>query len=271
LVVGIIDHSTGTRDIRRLSGLRESMPGTFWISVVAAASMAGLPPTLGFAAKELAFGAYVGGGLVDNVVLAGLVVGSTFTVAYSLRFLWGAFSTKEDVPRTQVHAPGPLFLAPATVLAALSLLGGLFSSQLDPLFALYADTVEPLCLVGGALLFRFRDGVERVNHAISVVDADRNYRRMLAGLDNLALQATGATQRGSLPVYLGTILVVLIVGASWPIVTGRIWELPTPELRLWDTPVQVIPAVIMIVTALAAVFVRRRLYSVILIGISGYG
>lgn len=295
LVVGIIDHSTGTRDIRRLSGLRESMPGTFWISVVAAASMAGLPPTLGFAAKELAFGAYVGGGLVDNVVLAGLVVGSTFTVAYSLRFLWGAFSTKEDVPRTQMHAPGPLFLAPATVLAALSLLGGLLSSRLDPLFALYADTVEPLgpggyeahlalwhgwelplllsavCLVGGALLFRFRDGVERANHAISVVDADRNYRRMLAGLDNLALQATGATQRGSLPVYLGTILVVLIVGATWPILTGRIWELPTPELRLWDTPVQVIPAVIMIVTALAAVFVRRRLYSVILIGISGYG
>lgn len=295
LVVGIIDHSTGTRDIRKLSGLRGSMPGAFWVSVVAAASMAGLPPTLGFAAKELAFGAYVGGGLVDIAVLVGLVVGSTFTVAYSLRFLWGAFSTKEGVPDTRVHAPGPLFLAPATVLAALSLLGGLFSSQLDPLFALYADTVEPLgpggheahlalwhgwelplllsalCLVGGALLFRFRDGVERLNNATSVVDADRNYRRMLAGLDKLALQATGATQRGSLPVYLGTILIVLIIGAVWPIVTGRIWELPTPELRLWDTPIQVIPAVIMIVTALAAVFVRRRLYSVILIGISGYG
>ncbi|WP_017614079.1 Na+/H+ antiporter subunit A [Nocardiopsis salina] len=295
LVVGIIDHSTGTRDIRRLSGLRSSMPGTFWVSVVAAASMAGLPPTLGFAAKELAFGAYVGGGFLDTVVLAGLVVGSTFTVAYSLRFLWGAFSAKENVPETHVHAPGPLFLAPAVVLAALSLAGGPLSAWLDRFFAVYADTVEPLgpggyeahlalwhgwelplllsavCVVGGALLFRFRDGVERVNRAMAVVDADRIYRRMLAGLDNLALQATGATQRGSLPVYLGTILVVLVVGAVWPIITGRIWELPTPELRLWDTPVQVIPAAIMVVTTLAAVFVRRRLYSVILVGISGYG
>src|SRR5699024_3534313 len=53
LVVGIIDHSTGTRDIHQLSGLRRSMPGAFWISVVAAASMAGLPPTLGLAAREV--------------------------------------------------------------------------------------------------------------------------------------------------------------------------------------------------------------------------
>lgn len=295
LVVGVIDHSTGTRDIHQLSGLRRSMPVAFWVSVVAAASMAGLPPTLGFAAKELAFGAYVGGGLLETITLAGLVLGSAFTVAYSLRFLWGAFASEENVPDSKVHSPGPLFQAPAMVLATLSVLGGLLSTFLNPLFTQYADTVqglgpggheahlalwhgwEPplllsaLAVVGGLTLFSIRSRVEDIGHATSVIDPDHNYRRLLAWLETLALQTTGTIQRGSLPVYLGTILIVLVAGAAWPILGGRIWEMPTPELRLWDTPVQIIPAIIMVVTALTAVFVRRRLYSVILVSISGYG
>src|SRR5699024_2899406 len=201
LVVGVIDHSTGTRDIHQLSGLRRSMPIAFWVSVVAAASMAGLPPTLGFAAKELAFGAYVGGGLLDTLTLAGLVLGSTFTVAYSLRFLWGAFASEENVPDSEVHAPGPLFQAPAVVLAALSIVGGLFSTYLDPLFAQYANTVHPLgpggyeahlalwhgwelplllsaiCIVGGLALFTIRSRIEDIGQATSFIDPDHNYRR----------------------------------------------------------------------------------------------
>ncbi|GAA0989348.1 Na+/H+ antiporter subunit A [Nocardiopsis tropica] len=294
LVVGIIDHSTGTRDLRELSGLRTSMPGTFWISVLALASMAGLPPTLGFAAKELAFGAFTEGGPFDTAVLVGIVTGSVLTVAYSLRFLWGAFAVKEDVPDTPVHAPGALFLAPAAAMAALGLLGGPLSLLLDFLLARYADTVplapgaytthlalwhgfelplllSAVCVALGLVLFYFRHQVVWIGTRTSFVDPDRVYRRMLAALENLALQVTGRTQRGSLPVYLGTVLVSLVVAAGWWMVSGRIWEGPHPEVRLWDTPVQVIPAVIVAGTALLALFVRRRLFAVILVGTGGYG
>ncbi|MEU0493070.1 Na+/H+ antiporter subunit A [Nocardiopsis sp. NPDC006139] len=293
LVVGIIDHGTGTRDLRELSGLRKSMPGTFWTSVLALASMAGLPPMLGFAAKELAFGAYEGG-VADTVVLVGMVVGSTLTVAYTLRFLWGAFFDKPDVAPTPVHGPGPLFLAPAALMAGLSLLGGPLSHWIDPLLALYADSVplapgayethlalwhgfelplllSAVCLAGGFLLFRVRSAVVWIGTRASVVDPDRVYRRMLAGLENLALQVTGSTQRGSLPVYLGTILVSLVVAAGYWVITEPIWDGDYPPVRLWDTPIQVIPAVIIAATALLTLFMRRRLFAVILVGTGGYG
>ncbi|WP_026119433.1 Na+/H+ antiporter subunit A [Nocardiopsis ganjiahuensis] len=295
LVVGIIDHSAGTRDLRELSGLRRSMPTTFWVSVVVLASMSGLPPTAGFAAKELAFGAFTHGGTLDTLVLVGLVLGSTFTVAYSLRFLWGAFLDKEGVRPTPVHAPGALFLAPAVVLAGLSLVGGPLSSWADPFLAVYADTVPPgpheeytthlalwhgwelplllsaVCVAVGLVLFYFRNRVTWLSTRLAFVNPERNYRRMLAGLENLALQVTGSTQRGSLPVYLGTILVVLVVAAGIPMVTGRLWEGPNPGIRLWDTPVQIIPALIIVITCLMILFVRRRLFAVILVGIGGYG
>ncbi|MEV2275729.1 Na+/H+ antiporter subunit A [Nocardiopsis sp. NPDC049922] len=294
LVVGIIDHATGTRDLRELSGLRTAAPGVFWTALVALVSMAGLPPTIGFAAKELAFGAFTAGGAVDTAVLVGLVAGSALTVAYSLRFLWGAFGVKENVPATAVHAPGPLFLAPAVVLSGLGLVAGPFSGALDPLLAVYADTVPPapgaetthlvlwhgfefpllmsaLCLALGYVLFVLRGQVVRLGLRLALVDPDRVYRRMLAALENVALQLTGGTQRGSLPVYLGTILVAMVVVSGWPIIAGRLWELPAPPVRAWDTPVQLIPTVIIILTCLFVLFVRRRLFAVVLVGMTGYG
>ncbi|MDE3722507.1 Na+/H+ antiporter subunit A [Nocardiopsis sp. N85] len=294
LVVGVIDHSTGTRDVRELSGLRRSMPGTFWTTIIALASMAGLPPMLGFATKELAFGAYTHGGTTDVLVLVGMVVGSTLTVAYSLRFLWGAFFDKPEVTPTPVHAPGPLFLAPAALMAGLSLIGGPLSHLVDPLLARYADTVplapgsyethlalwhgfelplllSAVCVIGGLILFRVRGAVVWLGARTSFVEPERVYRRMLASLENLALQVTGGTQRGSLPVYLGTILVSLVVAAGWWVVSEPLWDGDYPPVRLWDTPVEVIPAVIIAGTALLTLFVRRRLFAVILVGTGGYG
>ncbi|MBB6120826.1 multicomponent Na+:H+ antiporter subunit A [Nocardiopsis algeriensis] len=294
LVVGIIDHGTGTRDLRELSGLRRSMPATFWTSVLALASMAGLPPTLGFAAKELAFGAFTRGDGVDIAVLAALVLGSAFTVAYSLRFLWGGFMDKPDVADTPVHAPGPLFLAPAVIMAGFGLVGGPLASLLDPFMAVYSATLPlgpgahdehlalwhgfglPLLLsavvvAAGLVLFRFRTAVAWAGVRMGRVEGDRVYRRMLSGLENLALQVTGSTQRGSLPVYLSTILVALVVAAGVWVVRGRLWEGDYPQLRMWDSPVHLLPAVIVAAAALLTLFMRRRLFAVVLVGVTGYG
>lgn len=55
MVVGIVDHEVGTRDIRRLGGLMAVMPFTFTIAVIGSMSMAGLPPFNGFLSKEMFF------------------------------------------------------------------------------------------------------------------------------------------------------------------------------------------------------------------------
>src|SRR3712207_102000 len=132
LTVGVVDHATGTRDLRRLPGLGRRLPALAAAGGLAGASMAGLPPLLGFVGKEAAFAALWDAGLPDRtaaaVVLAVLVMGSALTAGYTFRFLWGAFARKQDLPATApaelVHPPTPLFLVAPVLLALIGLVAG---------------------------------------------------------------------------------------------------------------------------------------------------
>ncbi len=110
LGVGIIDHSTGTRDLRKLSGLARSMPALCVVMCLAAASMAGIPPLLGFAAKEAVLDSFVlgakQGSHTDPFVLAVFVAGSALTVAYTCRVVWGAFA-RNSITSTCTWPDGP--------------------------------------------------------------------------------------------------------------------------------------------------------------------
>jgi multicomponent Na+:H+ antiporter subunit A len=121
MVVGIVDHATGTRDIRRLAWLGGQYKPLFVVAAAATASMAALPPFLGFVAKEADFETLAHSASLGSFapfVLAGVVFGSVFTTIYSLRFLYGAFARKgRDAPSqrvTEMHRPPTTFLlAPA--------------------------------------------------------------------------------------------------------------------------------------------------------------
>jgi multicomponent K+:H+ antiporter subunit A len=109
MAAGIMDHETGTRDIRRLSGLRTMMPITATLAMVASASMAGVPLLNGFLSKEMFFAETV---FLDAAPLVrlGLPIAATlagmFGVAYSLRFTVDVFfgPAATDLPR-QPHEP----------------------------------------------------------------------------------------------------------------------------------------------------------------------
>ena len=90
MAAGIIDHETGTRDIRRLSGLWRFMPITATLAMVAAAAMAGVPLLNGFLSKEMFFAETIeihDNSLIDQALPYIVTVASMFTVAYSLRFI----------------------------------------------------------------------------------------------------------------------------------------------------------------------------------------
>src|SRR5690625_809398 len=145
LVVGVVDRCTGTRDLRELSGLRTRMPVLFWIAVLATASMAGIPPLTGFVAKESVYVALLdvldggdGTGIPSwyaGLVVAGVVVGSLLTAAYSARFLWGVFADKKGVEtRHGPRRPHAMFISAPIVLGLASLvLGFLGSAETDSL------------------------------------------------------------------------------------------------------------------------------------------
>ncbi|MGO4584894.1 Na+/H+ antiporter subunit A [Arthrobacter sp. 2RAF6] len=154
LVVGIIDHQSGTRDIRKLSGVYKSSRALAIVAGIAAASMAGMPPLAGFVAKESVFEAFVhyGTGTASQpwglVLLIGLVLGSILTFAYSARFMWGAFATKPGVDRTPFKAIQPSFLAAPAILSFLTIVYGLWPDPVDgwiqPYAALFASpAAEP--------------------------------------------------------------------------------------------------------------------------------
>ncbi|WP_435205911.1 Na+/H+ antiporter subunit A [Micromonospora sp. bgisy143] len=284
LVVGVIDHGAGTRDLRELSGLRRWSRPLFGVAVLAAASMAGVPPLVGFVAKEAVLAAFTG----DPVLLAGLVAGTVLTVAYSARFLWGAFA---DRPGVEPAPPAPIaasMLLPPAVLAVVGLLAGPAAGVLDGLLSPYAEllgglhghlTLWPgptaalglsvLALVGGGLLFALRGPLAPALARLrSPVGGDQGYEWVVGRFDRFAIAVTGATQRGSLPQYLGIILVTLVLLPGGAMLAAAPWR---ARLPIWDNPLQPVVVVVVSVAALLAVGARRRLTAMLLVGVTGYG
>ena len=284
LVVGIVDQRAGTREITALSGLWRRMPLVFAASVLAAASMAGLPPLLGFVAKEAVFEAF----LDQPVMLATLVLGAMLTAAYSARFVWGAFADKPGAEPTGTERVGVSLLLPVGLLAVAGLALGGLAGTVDGLLAPYAELFGPdgyhlalwhglspalglsvLAVTGGGLLFAFRD---RISGVIARVRApfggDTAYQKLTHWTDRVAVEITGATQRGSLPQYLGIILLVLVIAPGGALVLGGPW----PErVSLWDSPLQLVVGLVLVTAAVLAVRAQRRLTAMVLVGVTGYG
>ncbi|MGH3995447.1 MAG: proton-conducting transporter membrane subunit, partial [Pseudonocardiaceae bacterium] len=141
LVVGILDRRAGSRDVRELSGVGRALPGLALASALAAASMAGLPPLLGFVGKEAAFEAFLADGRWP--VVAGILAGSVLTAAYSARFLWGAFATKPGAAPTPVQPPEAGLTVPTWLPTLAGLVLGLGYPLVDTLARSYAATYPP--------------------------------------------------------------------------------------------------------------------------------
>ncbi|WP_431984528.1 Na+/H+ antiporter subunit A [Streptomyces qinglanensis] len=297
LTVGAIDHLTGTRDLTRLSGVGRSLPALAAVAVLAGLSMAGLPPLLGFVGKEAAVSALLAAGPGEAWALAAVVLGSALTTAYTLRFLWGAFARKGGAPPLApvTVAPGarvpPLLLGPPLLCALAGLLLGPGSQWLDPLLARYADAFPsgaapyhlalwhgwgpPLGLsavswVLGAAIFLAGRPLAALGGRLSQVDGDQVFARSLWALERLSLQVTGAVQRGSLPVYLGTALVVLFGFQTARLIAGAPWPGPG-TLRWYDSVPQLVVAVGVAGVAVLCVLAGQRMKAAVLAGVTGYG
>ena len=295
MTVGIVDHQTGTRDIRALPALEG--PGWRRVEVVAALaliSMAGVPLGAGFVAKELAYDALADarfGGAPFVLVVA--VVGSMLTGAYAARFYWGAFVAPRRRPAAVAEGPTPeppsaTFLAPAAALAVAGVVLGVVPGVLDRLaassltgFGVDAPTVHlslwhgfnlPLALsvvtlAGAALLWVADDRLQPWLAAGSRVPSGGDvYLASLRGVGTTSSRVTGFVQNGSLPVYAG---VIVSTAAILPVVAfARDWGWPGwPAFgAVREAPI----AFALVATAIGAASVRRRFAAAIFLGVTGY-
>jgi len=135
MIAGIIDHESGTRDLRKLSGLWQLLPFTATLTMITAASMAGVPFTNGFLSKEMFFTELLADLYGPVMVLSAIVatLAGIFAVTYSIRLVHGVFfdgPVGKDVPNKNAHEPVFGMRAPATILAILCILVGIFPALL---------------------------------------------------------------------------------------------------------------------------------------------
>ena len=286
LAVGVIDHATGTRDMRELGGLARSLPTLAVISGIAAASMAGLPPFIGFVAKEAAFTELLDGDPIAVAAFWVALAGSILTVAYMARFFWGAFLSKRFVARTPIiYAQHPgIYIAPA-IFVALAVGLGLAAPWLDRvLSAAWPSDATSLALwhgwtpalaasgvaisMGLLLTYLLARRARPIPAPPERFTAAHVYWVFTQWVDTLAVRTTGLTQRGSLPFYLSVILIVTAGTIGGVLLWGGAWP---EELSFITSPAQLPIAILMIVAACFALRARTRFQAVVLVGVTGYG
>lgn len=274
MIAGIIDHESGTRDLRKLSGLWQLLPFTATLTMVTAAAMAGVPLTNGFLSKEMFFTELLanlsGPVLVISAVLATLA--GIFAVSYSVRLVHGVFfdgPLNKRIPNQDAHEPPFGMRAPATLLAILCILVGIFPALLiEPIInaTTRATTQLPefagvhlaiwhgfnlpllmsvIALVGGTALYfaLAKDG------RIRKIDLDRYFGRfqgklifesMIENLFKYTRKFKLATETSKLQSYLAWIVIFCIALLAVPLVpadlstgTRELTEAPILAIVLW--------------------------------------
>jgi len=285
LTIGAVEHATGSRDVRLLSGVGRALPVLATAAALCTMSMIGLPPLLGFIGKESTLAALEHGGGWIRVALVVVVVGSVLTAAYSIRVWWGLFATKPGVEgaATVHHRPSWALTAPIAALAAVSLAGGIAASTFGTLLDVAAESLDgvagldmklwhgfnlPLVLsvlivAAGAVLAAVVIRADRPPATAETL-GEAAYGRAYNGLLEGARRLTLVTQSGSLPVYLAVVFCVIVLVLGVAIAQGAADDFGDPVLA--DSWLQAAVALLATVTSFAVVMARRRFVSVLLLG-----
>ncbi len=292
LVAGTVDHATGTRDVEQLSGLARRIPLVAIAAVLAGISLAGLPPAIGFLAKELVYETGLASEISTAISLTTALLASVFFVVVAglvaIRPFFGQASSSAE----SIHRPGWQLTLPPLLLGLAGLAIGLLPNFLATQFvapavaavghdgsAVYLKLWHgfnlPLLLSGATLasgvavyMFRHRCvAIVRPLQSLAAWGPAGGYEFMLRGLKQTARWQTLTLQDGRLRVYL---LIVLVAFCGLLGVTLTEIDFPTDGAWL-DVRFHEVGLALLIVCA-AAMVVRStsRLAAVCALGVIGY-
>jgi multicomponent K+:H+ antiporter subunit A len=291
---GIVDHETGTRDIRRLGGLMVLMPITGTLALLAAASMAGVPLFNGFLSKEMmleeaAHTAYAGMPFLFPVLAT---LAAVFSVAYSVRFAVGTFlgPQRHDYPHHPHDPPAGMWL-PVAVLIVPVIAIGLFPEQVagplvrlvagavvggplpDYHFALWHGLTPALAMslvafAGGAALILAYGRAGAVHAGLPHPDARAMFETTTMALLALSRKTSEALQNGSLPRYMSVMLATLVAAGAYGLWSATHLPGTRPLLPVSVTAVAAFAA-LLLASAVVLLFHAERLMALILTSVVG--
>lgn len=295
MAAGIIDHESGSRDMRQLNGLWKYMPYTATLAMVASASMAGVPLMNGFLSKEMFFTETLHQASLGSLswlipVLATL--GGVFAVAYSMRFIHDVFFNGEPInlPKTP-HEPPRYMRVPVEILVALCLLVGIFPSFMvgDLLFAAASATLNTqapsyslaiwhgfnfpllmsvIALIGGLVMYQNRSHLFKFQAQFPKSDPKLVFEGVMQSIASKAARIIAFTENSSLQRYIFFTLGLAAVMTASSLLklnatAGQRPEIPVDALSITG-------AVLLSISALATVlWHRRRVVALITLSVVG--
>jgi NADH:ubiquinone oxidoreductase subunit 5 (subunit L)/multisubunit Na+/H+ antiporter MnhA subunit/multisubunit Na+/H+ antiporter MnhB subunit len=301
LIAGIVDHATGTRDLRRLGGIGHQFRFLTIVAAVAGFSMAGLPPLFGFLAKETLLATVVDPtvpAVIGQIFTALAVIASSLLVAQALMLVWDTFLGKSRDPHIHPHKVAPGFLIAPAFPAVLSiLLASLpepqafsrfladaaeraYGAPVSVSLALWTGVHPEVILSGvavtiGFVLFFNRTRVRAwqwgVTERVRGFSLNAFYTGFLALVDRLAFWAT-RTQTGSLRTYLmimltGAGLMMLFYNAIPSDIQPQ--RLPPIDIAGGLMVLRLFALLLAVAAAAASVVLKRDLMAVLALGASG--
>lgn len=307
MMVGIVDHEIGTRDIRRLGGLMSILPFTFTIAIIGCFSMAGLPPFNGFLSKEMFFAAAVtitelNIFSIENIgIFIPIIawVASILTFVYCVIIVSKTFFGKIKLDLAEKHpheAPFGMLLSPFVLIGLVitifffpNILGEYIlrpaMASVYPTFpvaemtphihAWHGFNIELYMTIGvivlGLLLYRYMKywiKIYRIFPQYWTLNA--MYERIITSSENLSESMTKRYMNGNLMHYFIYIYIsfVVIVAGTFLLLGAFAWN---PGL---DAPVEnfeLILIFVMIFASFALLFAKSRITAILLNGVLGYG
>ncbi len=292
MVAGSLDHATGTRDVRQLSGLGKAMPLLAATGCIAALSMSGAPPTVGFISKELIYETRSPLPVLGSALAVVSVIANVLGVAVALIVGVRPFF-KNSGPAGVHHAPDLGMVLPPAVLAFLGVALGFLPAYVDtglispgvtalggdpklakitlwhgftPVLALSAATI-----VLGALVFWQRERVRATTARLAgwrLPTPTTLYEATLDGTLRLAAFLTGWIQNGQLRIYIRVTLAAAAALIFHALIFARdaFALTSTVPVGFFETMV----VILMSASAVAAVRAKSRLSAILCLGGVGY-
>lgn len=296
MAAGIIDHETGTRDMRKLNGLWKYMPYTATLSMVAAASMAGVPLFNGFLSKEMFLAETLNQhafGFLSWMIPVLATIASIFSVAYSTRFIHDVFFNGEpiDLPKTP-HEPPRFMKVPIEVLVILCIAVGIFPVLMVGDFLTAASQavlnttqlpyyslaiwhgfnlpllMSAVAIGGGILIYTYRARLYRSQAEFMETDAKLIFEGVIQHIVKTASNYYDKFDSGSLQRYVAALLIFTVILIALPLFKYQSSFTVTNMQPV--TGVEITAAIVMCLAAIATMVLhRRRVIALLAISVVG--
>ncbi|MGK0272657.1 MAG: multicomponent K+:H+ antiporter subunit A [Cocleimonas sp.] len=297
MVAGIIDHETGTRDMRKLNGLLKYLPHTAVLAMISSAAMAGVPLLNGFLSKEMFFDQAVmasGSGWITWMIPVLALFAAIFSVAYSLRFIHDVFFNGEpvDLPKMP-HEPPRFMKVPVDILVVTCLAVGILPMYtIAPMLAVAVTgtlqttapyyslalwhgfnlplTMSILALIIGVIVYFNRKPITAWhNRTLEKLNAANAFESLLLGVQSFSIMVTRSFDKGSLQ-HASVWIIVTALAAG---ITGFM-EVSAPlfgnrSLLPLDLISFVAALALIVASIMTVVFHRQHIVALIMVGVVG--